>query len=181
MPVFLPNLRLMCSLPYGEDLWFLANITTYKILFQSTQHTDIMWWIFVFVTFFKYMLTLTYWFSIQYRSPDDDLGTNIFTWYNFIFIFEIWVLRAFPIMPIDCLKKNSMEWYNILYLAPSFNIQVWFRCHSVTSVRCHLFNSMDLKTFRKKAMKNYAEWSWNDGDMLLCHHWVSVFEIARPP
>ena len=44
-----------------------------------------------------------------------------------------------------------MEWYNILYLAPSFNIQVWFRCHSVTSVRCHLFNSMDLQTFRKKS------------------------------
>ena len=115
MPVFLPNLRLMCPHPYGEDLWFLADITTYKILFQSTQHTDIMWWIFVFVTFFKYMLTLTYWFSIQYRSPDDDLYTRFFTWYNFIFIFEIWVLRAFPIMPIGCCKKKIV--WN--YLSPS--------------------------------------------------------------
>ena len=34
MPVFLPNLRLMCLHPYVEDLWFLADITTYKILFQ---------------------------------------------------------------------------------------------------------------------------------------------------
>ena len=57
--------------------------------------------------------TMKYWFSIQYRSPDDNLRMSIFTWYLLFFNFEIWVLREIPyIKSSGCTKyKYGMEWY----------------------------------------------------------------------
>ena len=59
-----------------------------------------------FLTFFKNFSTMTYLFSTQYRSPDDNLDISIFTWYNFIFNFEIWLLREIPyIISGGCCRK----------------------------------------------------------------------------
>ena len=53
------------------------------------------------------MFTIEYWFSTQYGSPDDDLGISIFTWYNSIFIFEIWILREIQEVVVE---NTSVEW-----------------------------------------------------------------------
>ena len=58
----------------SEAPWKLIDFSRfYEIDFHSPQCTDIMWWIYVFFTLFKYMFTMTL-ISNQYRSLDDDLG-----------------------------------------------------------------------------------------------------------
>ena len=84
------------------------SLTTCQIVFQSPQYTFIMWWLF-FLDLFQVHDTMTYWFSIQYKSPDDDLDISIFTWYNFFFNFEFY--RKFCIWCQEVVENTSMEWY----------------------------------------------------------------------
>lgn len=59
------------------QLMDLSNLQVYiQNIFQRPQYTD-MWWIFVFlvfcINFLKYIFTITYSFTIQFRYRDDEL------------------------------------------------------------------------------------------------------------
>ena len=115
--------RIQAQLQYVE-FYFLETICIFS------EHT--VYWHYVvnirFLTFLKYMFTKKYWFSVQWRSPDDDLDICIFTWYIFSLASKFKFYGKFRILHVCkevVVEKTSMEWYNILYLASPFK----FDCH----------------------------------------------------
>ena len=99
--------------PPGSS-WILGDLTS----IQNGISEPIVFWHHVanfrFVTLFKYMFSMTYWFSIQYRSPDDDLGISIFTWYLFFFTSKSKFYGKCRLSYQEAVVENtkySMEWY----------------------------------------------------------------------
>ena len=74
--------------------WNLTDLTTYKIVFQSPQYTDIMRWIFVFF-FYLFKVHVHFDTNVDLRMKT-RVGNLVPLHYYIIFFFnfEIWVLRG---------------------------------------------------------------------------------------